>query len=257
MVRSVDRSPLARSVGAGLAGVGAVALLAGCSTTQDEAARLQLNSARIRAAQLPTVVRSAGSPVQVEHVAVLTGHRARTFVVTVRNGGTRAVTDLPISVGVMAQGHHRLDLNARSTQELSYFDAHLPRIGPGQTVSWVFSTSRRLPAKAHPFALVGSRPSPATPAGVTAPTIAARVTGTQGAADGGAIVQVTLRNESTIPQYQMPVYAVAARRGHVVAAGALVVPHLGSRKTLSVRVPVRGSLSDARLNVAAPPAIVH
>jgi hypothetical protein len=244
-------------VGAAVAGAGVAALLSGCSTTQDEAARLQLNSARIRTAELRTVVRSAGSAVQVRHVSLLTSHGASTFVVTVHNQDARAVTDLPISVGVTVKGHHRIDLNTHSTQELSYFDAHLPRVAAGETVSWVFTTTRRLPARARPFAFVGSHPSPAASAGATAPTIAARVTGTQGTANGGALLQVTLRNGSTIPQYQLPVYAVAARGGRVVAAGALVVPHLGSRKTLSVRVPVRGSVSDARLNVAALPAIVH
>jgi hypothetical protein len=241
---------------AGLAAMGAVVTLAGCATTQDEAARLQLNSARIRAAEQKTVVRSAGSAVAVSAVSLLSSPGAHTFVVTVHNRQSSAVTDLPISVGVSSRGHRRVDLNAHSTQELSYYDSHLPRIAAGSSLTWVFTTTTKLPSGAHPFALVGARPSPAASAGVTAPTIAARVTSTQRTRNG-ALLEVTLRNSSTIPQYQMPIYAVAERGGRFVAAGELIVPHLGSQKTLSVRVPVRGLLSDARLNVAALPAIVH
>jgi hypothetical protein len=242
---------------AGLAAAGAVVTLAGCATTQDEAARLQLNSARIRAAEQKTVVRSAGSAVEVSAVSLLSSPGAHTFVVTVHNRQSSAVTDLPISVGVSSRGHRRVDLNAHSTQELSYFDSHLPRIAAGSSLTWVFTTTTKLPSRAHPFALVGARPSPAASAGATAPTIAARVTGTRRTHDGGAVLEVTLRNSSTIPQYQMPIYAVAQRGGRFVAAGELIVPHLGSQKTLSVRVPIRGLLTDARLNVAALPAIVR
>lgn len=231
--------------------------LAGCATTQQEAARLQLNSARIRTAEQKTVVRSAGSAVEVSDVSLLSSPGAHTFVVTLHNRRSTAVTDLPISVGVSSRGHHRLDLNAHSTQELSYYDSHLPRIAAGSSLTWVFTTSSKLPPRAHPFALVGAHPSPVASAGASAPTIAARVTGTQAAHHGGAVLEVTLRNGSTIPQYQMPIYAIAQRGGRVVAAGELTVPHLGSRKTLPVRVPVRGSLSDARIRVAALAAIVH
>jgi hypothetical protein len=221
--------------------------LAGCATTQQEAARLQLNSARIRSAEQKTVVRSAGSAVEVSDVSLLSSPGAHTFVVTLHNRRSTAVTDLPISVGVSSRGHHRVDLNAHSTEELSYYDSHLPRIAAGSSLTWVFTTSSKLPPRAHPFALVGAHPSPVASAGASAPTIAARVTGTQGAHHGGAVLEVTLRNGSTIAQ----------RGGRVVAAGELIVPHLGSRKTLPVRVPVRGSLSDARIRVAALPAIVH
>ena len=134
--------------------------LAGCATTQQEAARLQLNSARIRSAEQKTVVRSAGSAVEVSDVSLLSSPGAHTFVVTLHNRRSTAVTDLPISVGVSSRGHHRVDLNAHSTEELSYYDSHLPRIAAGSSLTWVFTTSSKLPPRAHPFALVGAHPSP-------------------------------------------------------------------------------------------------
>ncbi len=231
--------------------------LAGCQTTQDEAARLQLNAARIRTAEHKTVVRTPGSAVEVSDVSMLSTPGAHTFVVTVHNPGAKAVTDLPISVGVSRRGDPRVYLNARSDQELSYFDAHLPRIAAGSSVTWVFETAHAVPAKARPFALVGPRPSPAAPASATAPAIEAHVTATRPAAHDREWLTLTLRNDTSVPQYQMPVYAVALRGQRTVAAGELIVPHLGTHRSLSLRIPVQGSLAHARLNVAALPTIVH
>lgn len=257
-MRSADRPTPVRRAGAAVAAAGAVVALGGCATTQQEASRLQLNAARIRAAEQPTVVRSAGSAVEVSDVSMLSSSGAHTFVVTVRNQRPTAVSDLPISVGVIGRGHRRIYLNERSTQELSYFDAHLPRIAAGGSATWVFTSRRPVSSRVRPFVLIGGRPSPAAPAGSSsAPSIASRVTATRARPDHRAVLDVELRNGSTIPQYQLPVYAVAVRRSHIVAAGVLVVPHLGSRRTLSIHVPVQGSLAGARLHVAALPTIVH
>ncbi len=231
--------------------------LAGCSTTQDEAARLQLNSARIRAAEQKTVVRAAGSAVEVSDVSMLSTPGTHTFVVDVRNPGAHAVTDLPISVGVREHGDRRVYLNSHSGQELSYFDAHLPRIAAGSSVTWVFATPHPVPLGARPFALVGAHPAPVVSATATAPAIGVHVTATHAGARGRTWLTVTLRNNTSVPQYQMPVYAVARRGRRAVAAGQLIVPHLGTQRSLSLRVPIQGSLQHARLSVAALPTIVH
>ena len=263
MVRSVDPgqpwrlSPWRRRLCACLAGAGTVVALAGCATTQQQAARLQLNAARIRAAERPTVVRDAGSAVEVSDVAMLTTPTGHTFVVTVHNPRASAVTDLPISVGVRVGGHRRVYLNAHSPQELSYFDAHLPRIAADATAMWVFSTARSVPARARAFALVGARSSPGTAAGATAPAIHASVTGTKIASRARAWVEVRLRNDSGIPQYQLPVDAVAVRGHRVIGAGERTVAQLSSGATRTIRVPVHGSISRARIEVAALPAIVR
>ena len=263
MVRSVDprrpsrRRAWRRRLCAGLAGAGSVVALAGCATTQQQAARLQLNAARIHAAERPTVVRAAGQAVEVSDVAMLTTPAGHTFVVTVHNPRASAVTDLPISVGVRVGGHRRVYLNARSPQELSYFDAHLPRIAGEATATWVFSTTRSVPAQARAFALVGARSSPGTAAGATAPAIRARVTSTKVASRARAWIEIRLRNDSGIPQYQLPVDAVAVRGHRVVGAGERTVAQLGSGATRTIRVPVHGSISRARIKVAALPAIVH
>ena len=71
------------------------------------------------------------------------------------------MSDLPISVGVRVNGKRPIYLNRQSPAELSYFAAHLPVVAAGGTLTWVYTTDRRLPGHARPFALVGgTRPTP-------------------------------------------------------------------------------------------------
>jgi hypothetical protein len=241
-----------------LIGLMAAAALAGCSTTQQEAARLQLNSARIRASQQPTRVTVPGQTVRVTRVTrIVTGGRTA-FVVRVLNPGAKPVSDLPISVGVRVGSERPLYVNTQSPEEFSYFDAHLPLVPAGGTVTWVYTTTRRLPARARPFAVVGGTPS--TPARWESPlpVIRARVVAPAQpavvAAPSSALT-VVVRNLSTVPQYQLQVYAFAQRSGRYVAAGGLTLAHLGSHATRTLRIGVLGPLDHARLQLEAPPTI--
>ena len=185
-------------------------------------------------------------------MARVTGGGRTAFIVELRNPGRRAIADLPISVGVRGANGRRIDVNALSPQEDSYFDAHLPGIAAGGTLTWVYTTQRRLPRGARPFALVGTRPDPPVTAGGAVPVIRVRA---QGA--GESELEVTLRNLSAVPQYQLQVYAVARSGGRYRAAGNLTVPHLGSQSARTVRVPVVGNLGDAALAVEALPTILN
>lgn len=234
------------------AGVAVAGVLAGCATTMQEATRLQLNAARIRTSEVATHVRSAGDAVQVIRVARVSGGGRTAFIVQVRNPGPRPVADLPISVGVRAGHGRRIDVNALSTQEDSYFDAHLPGIAAGGTLTWVYTTTRRLPRHAHPFALVASRPDPPVPAAAGVPLIRAHAQGTV-----GSKLTVALRNLSSVPQYQLQVYAVARSGSRYLAAGNLTVPHLGSQSVRTVKLPVVGDLGSAALAVQARPTTLN
>ncbi len=242
----------ARSGSGLVAGLVMAAALTGCATTMQEATRLQLNAARIRTSEAATHVRSAGTAVQVLHVARVRGGGRTAFIVELRNPGRRAIADLPISVGVRGPHGRRIDVNALSPQEDSYFDAHLPGIAAGGTLTWVYTTRRRLPRRAGPFALVGTRPDPAVAATGAVPVIRTHAHGA-----GGSELEVTLRNLSAVPQYQLQVYAVARSGSHYIAAGNLTVPHLGSQSAQTVWVPVVGNPGDAALAVQALPTILN
>jgi hypothetical protein len=233
------------------------AVLAGCSTTQQEAARLQLNAARIRASEQRTEVTAPGQAVQVTRVArVMNGGRTA-FVVQVRNPGNRPVSDLPISVGVRPAGKRRIYVNLQSPAELSYFAAHLPLVAAGATLTWVYTTDRRLPAHARPFALVGGTPSNTAPRTNPLPVIRAGAASPAASASATAAspLAVVLHNLSSVPQYQLQVYAVAERAGRYVAAGSFTVPHLGSNARSRLTLPILGHIGNARLQIEAAPTI--
>lgn len=248
MARSADR----RLVTA-VALVALAAALAGCATTQDEAARLQLDSARIRASQVPTRVRTSGDVVQVTRLAVVPGASGTAFVVQVHNPSERSISDLPISVGVRLAHKPARYLNLESPAEFSYFDAHLPAIAPGATLTWVYSTASRLPAHARPFVHVGGVPSVPAPRSARPPVVVAKSAATTTSSQ----LAITLHNLTTIPQYQLQVYAYALNGDRFVAAGNLTVPHLGSQAHRTVKLALLGRPLNARLQVEALSTTVH
>jgi hypothetical protein len=235
----------------------AAAALAGCATTQQEAARLQLNAARIRASELRTRVTVPGRVVEVTRVARLVTGGRTAFVVQVRNSGPKPVSDLPISVGVRVASKRAIYVNLQSPAELSYFAAHLPLVAAGATLTWVYTTDRRLPAHARPFALVGATPSNTAPRAQPLPVIRASAVSPVAAASvaSASPLAVSLHNLSSIPQYQLQVYAVAERAGRYVAAGSFTVPHLGSNASSRLKLPLLGHINHARLQIEAAPTI--
>jgi hypothetical protein len=151
-------------------------------------------------------------------------------------------------------------LNVQSSAEFSYYDAHLPAVAAGGTLTWVYATSRRLPAHARPFALVGGTPSVAAAPAPRPPQIRASTSSTPAlvaASWARSQLAVTLRNLSTIPQYQLQVYAYALSGDRYVAAGNLTVPDLDGQARQTTTVAMLGRVAHARLQIEALPTIVH
>jgi hypothetical protein len=226
--------------------------LAGCTTTQHEAQREQLDSARLRAALKSTRVTVANTTVAPTSVATVIAGGRTAFVITVRNGGRRAVTDLPISVGYERADGSRTYLNA--SVDLNYFQAHLPVIAAGRSLTWVFTvSSRALPHGVRLFATVGAKPTP--PALLTEMDV--RIGLDVGHVTATDSVMVQLDNPSSVPQYQLQVYAYARRGGRYVAAGNTTVADLGAGSKQRVKLPLVGLVSSANLHVEAIPTILQ
>jgi hypothetical protein len=242
-VRSVRACPLI------LAGLGLVGL-AGCTTTQQEAGRVQINSARIRASQVPLRLSGHSTQVEVTSVRLIALSRvARSaIVVTLRNRAATAVSDLPLLVGVSVPHGHPISLN-RETAD--YFQNHVPAIGPHAVMSFVLTVHRRLPAGAVPFARLGR--SATVPVPVAGQLPAVQVTS---AREIHGRATLTVKNLSGIPQYQLPVYAVARRHGLSVAAGQALVSELDSGASAQLRVSLIGNPAGTTLSLQAPPTIL-
>jgi hypothetical protein len=69
--------------------------------------------------------------------------------------------------------------------------------------------------------------------------------------------QITVRNNSSIPQYQLPIYAIASRRGRYVAAGGTTIADLGGGAQVRLRVPLIGDPRGATVSLEAPPTIFN
>ena len=235
--------------------LGLVALTAGgCATTMQTAARLQLNDARIRAAEVPTHVLTPGHTVRVTAVMLLRHGDHIAFVVGVRNSGARPVSDLPISVGVRTLRHGRRAFNAGTTG--AYFQSHLPVVAAGARISWVLAGDERVPSGARPFAVVGGTPSTPARPGRSLPALRlVRVTRSHGVTARPGQLTVLVSNLSSIPQYQLQVYAVGRRSGRPVAAGALTVPVLAAGARVRVRLPLVGASNPGQLQLQAFPTI--
>jgi hypothetical protein len=249
VVRSADRVARARIAGVVVAGLAAVSL-SGCVTTQTKAARLQINSARIRAAEVHTRVRRTGASVRVQSLALVTHAHHSRFVVTVRNRGARAVSDLPISVGYRTAGGKRVYLNAGVSSV--YFDAHLATVASHGSLSWVSAVTRSLPRGAHPFALVGARPTVTADDHGSLPVITTAARG-----QTATSLRVSVHNSSSIPQYQLPVYATVDRHGHAIAAAQASVTELSGGATQVLRLHLVGSADHATARIQAPPTILQ
>jgi len=225
-------------------------VLTGCVSTQRIAARARLVSARELASQSTTAVTQANPDVTIGRLTLIHTHTGTAVVASLRNNTSSTLTDLPISVGIRTHGNRTVYLNRSAN--LDYFDSHIAAIGPRGVTTWLFTTRRRV-AGGRPFATVGVSQLHAS-AGARLPQIDVSLRPGRSAA-GGATVAVSVFNRSGIPQYDLPVYAVAIRGGRDVGAGRADVTHLGTRATTTLGVTLLGESQGATLRLIALPTI--
>jgi hypothetical protein len=234
--------------------LGVPVAIAGCVTTQQEAARIQVNDARIRASQVRTTVAGASRAVAVGAVQLISTPGRRTFVVVIRNLRSSPISDNPISVGVVGPDGHGISLN--SAAGLPYFATHVPSVHTQGELRWVLSTTARTGSRPKPFAIVGRASaafsSPPSPLPTLTITLVKRAEHPQ---SDGREITVRVRNGSSVPQYQLPVYAVERRGARYLAAGSASVPSLAPGASTEVGIQLFGRPTGGRLELEAPPTV--
>jgi hypothetical protein len=223
--------------------------LSGCVTTQQRNERAKLSATRLLASRQPLLVTRRSPDVRVGDITLLRGSSGTAVVVELSNSAAATLTDLPISVGVVS-GRHRTYLNRRGG--LEYFQSHVAAIGARARVNWVFTTSRRVPRGGQAFARVGASTTPPISQATRLPGIFASPL--PGSLTRRA-VRVRVHNPSQIPQYGLPVYALARRGARYVAAGRATVTHLGNTTAATVELKLIGSARGASLQSEALPTI--
>jgi hypothetical protein len=243
--------PSARRTGIRAAALSASAFgavgLAGChTTTQETSARLAVKSERVLARAKPVELGKPSRDLKVLGSSIVGSGKDRAIVATLRNTSSHPVNDVPIGVGVRsASGTPDLLNLGRGTP---YFQSHLSAIAPGATSVFVFRTRKSLPP-GSPVVVPGTPSDP--------PTVAKSLPQLEVTSklDPGGTATVQLENPTSIPQYDIEVYAAASRDGRVVAAGAAPLDFLNSGGSASVRVPMAGNAKNARVQVFVPPTI--
>jgi hypothetical protein len=236
---------------AGPATVAVAGLLSGCVTTQQVASRAQLVDARIRASQAPLRDTGRNPEVRVAGLSLVRARQGTAIVAELRNVSTHALTDLPVLVGVTTRAGRKLSLNRAANTD--YFDTHVAAIAAGETVTWVFTSQRRLATAGAPFADVGPSQLPQPEVGDLPQLDVKPATGAPGTA--AQTLSLSVANLSGVPQYGLPVYAVATRRGRVLGAGRATVAHLGTHGVGRVRLALLGSQAGAAVRLSALPTI--
>ena len=232
-----------------IAAVG-LTVLTGCATTQEKAARIQLDNARIRANLTALRLTGTSSAVDATSIGVLIDRSSGrvAVVATLRNRSSSPVSDLPLLVGAKLANGRRVYLN--SAANIAYFRNHIPAIAAHGQLTWVLTLTHDLPRGARPFVRVGP-PSRATTTAIgTLPTLRVETSKLTG---GDATV--TVQNASGVTQYQLPVYAVATRGQRPVAAGQALVEELDGGGAARLRLRLVGNASGATLSLEAPPTI--
>jgi hypothetical protein len=220
------------------------------TTTQQKAAWVQLNSARSRAAMEPTKIGEPDTSVHVIDEQVIRAGKETAFVVTLRNDGDEAISDLPLAIGVRKDGEEQwLNLEKRTP----YFQSHIPAIAAGGEIVWVYEAKDDVP-EGEPLAKVGADATQEIVSDGDFPELSATVE--SGGSKDAAKAGLRVSNPTGIPQYGLEAYVLAADGDRYRAAGLVRIAELDPGTDVSKSVALIGDPGDADLEAVVPPTIL-
>ncbi len=213
--------------------------LTGCESSQAKSARLAKAAKGATKEQGITVGR-ANPDIDVVDTSVVHDQYGAAAVVELRSKRTQA--DLPVALAV---AKYRNDLPG-----LEHWLTHVPLVQAGERSFWV---DDQIPEAGAIDVRVGMPQR-------TAPSRLPKLVPTDLVLEpdsSGAFTRGTLRNDSAIEQHKLMVYAVAERRGRVVAAGRAGVERLKAHGSVTFRVFWIGDPKGAKVHVFAPPTVLE
>ena len=141
-------------------------------------------------------------------------------------------------------------LNRKPT---SYFQAHAPALAPGENGTWVFTTHEKL-GRGTAVARVGAAPSRPVTRASEVPRLEVERVSASPAKRGGSLTAV-IHNPTSLPQYNVAVYAWASRGGRYLAAGRASLDEVNGGESERVRLKLIGDPGSAPVHVFAPATI--
>jgi len=229
--------------------VAPLAVLAGCSSTQDKAARKRAEARAVLHQNGLQVARS-NPDVKVLGAQVLHDRWGTAVVVELRNRTRADMVGVPVAIDV------------RDGDGKSVFRNDAPGLEPSLVSAALLPARRRVVWVNNQVAATGTPRTVAVKVGRAkarargpAPRIGISALRAHRDHDGSSVTGV-IRNRSRVVQKRLTVYGVARRGDRVVAAGRAVIDRLDPDPTSK---PVRftiyfiGDPTGARLDVFAPP----
>lgn len=198
----------------------AAVALAGCETTMEKSARLEVSGADL--AQIETVKLGATNrDIEVLDKTILTDQYGTAVIVRVKNTGPQPQVDVPIQMDIKDPKGKSVFKN--DTEGLEDGLLNIQVIESGQETWWVHDQVFPNGKAASVDVTIGKSEAP-VPASV--PEISVTEPEINSDPVSGIEVQGKVTNESGVEQTDLLLYAVATKGGRVVAAGRGLVPKL-------------------------------
>lgn len=233
-----------------LAVVAAAALLVGCESTQEKAAKLQAEGSSLAEPEPGLTLERTNRDVKVVETAVLQDQYGTAVVAELRNTTDRTMVGVPVAIDVRGADGASLYVNDAGGIDASLTTA--PLLPAGKTVAWV---NNQVNAAGKPQAVDVKVGEPQGATAGNAPEI--EISGVELREDSsGPFAHGVIANRSKVVQKRLTVYAVARKHGGIVAAGRAVIDRLDpdpTPKPVRFTVYFIGNPKGAELTVSAPP----
>lgn len=198
----------------------AAVALAGCETTMEKSAKLEVSGADL--AQIETVKLGAvNRDIEIVDKTILTDQYGTAVIVRVKNTGNQPQVDVPIQIDIKDPKGKSVFKN--DTEGLEDGLLNIQVIESGQETWWVHDQVFPNGKAVSVDVTIGKSEAP-VPASV--PEISVTEPEINRDPVSGIEVQGEVTNESGVEQTDLLLYAVATKGGRVVAAGRGLVPKL-------------------------------
>jgi hypothetical protein len=227
----------------------AVALLAGCESTQEKSAKLEAEGAGLAKVE-KIKIGAANQAIEVTDKALLADQYGTALVVRVKNASPEGQVDVPIAVNVKnAKGK---SIYKNDIEGLEHGLVKIPMV-MGQEETWWVNDQVLVSEKAKSADVTIGKSEVPAPRDI--PEIEVSEPTLEVDPVSGINVTGEVTNKSQIEQIDLLIYAVATKGGKVVAAGRGLIPKLKTDgKPEFYNVYFIGDPRGAEIEVFAPPS---
>jgi len=225
---------------------GLLAGLAACESSQDKSKRLEKNGAKLEQ-EKGLEVSEENRDVKVSATTTLQDENGTAVVVSMRNGSTQPLAQVPVLVDLAGANGKSVYTNATPGLDVSL--VRVPLLEPGAEFEWI---NDQVAAPGKPGRLTVKIGAADPPAARLKPMEIKDTSLRTDPVDGvQAIGQVV--NPNPVEQKRLIIFVVGRKGGKIVAAGRSIIERLRPNKPTRFFTFFIGNPTGAKLSYAAPP----